>query len=272
MKIGVRAHDFGRMSAKNLANTVKNAGFDCVQLAFTKAIEGINHFNDITTKHLEEAAEAFNQADLEISVYGCYVEPSYTDTTNRLQQVGYFIDGIANAKRLGVPVIGTETTHFNINATTAEREVVYKLLKDSVLRMVEVAEKEDVIIGIEPVAEHTLNTPQLTRRLLDEVGSDKLKIIFDPVNLVLPDTIDQQATIFNEMFNLLGNDIVAMHIKDIVIENGEKVWRKIGDGVIDYNGLIIPWLKENKPDMRLLREGVMLDSYSDDKKSMQVWL
>ncbi|MCL2399380.1 MAG: sugar phosphate isomerase/epimerase [Defluviitaleaceae bacterium] len=268
MKVGVRAHDFGRKSINQLAEIIGQAGFECVQLAPTKAIEGIEHFNQITDEHLEKIKSIFSKENIEITVLGCYVEPSLRDKDERLEQVEFFKKGLANAKRLEVSIVGTETTHLDIDTPHSEREKIFQLLKDSVLRMVEVAEKEDVIVGIEPVAEHTLNTPELTGRLLDEVNSKKLKVIFDPVNLVLPRTIEQQREIFSETFDLLGNDIVAMHIKDIVIEDNQKAWRNIGAGVIDYD-FIFSWLIKHKPDMRLLREGVNPDSYQEDKSSIE---
>jgi sugar phosphate isomerase/epimerase len=268
MKIGVRAHDFGRMDAGRLAAVIKNAGFDCVQLAPVKAIEGIQSFGDVTAKHLADITEAFTRHGLEITVLGCYIEPSLPDRSRRLGQAEIFKTYLSHAKTLGVGIVGTETTNLPLSAGPSEREERYQLLKDSVLRMIEKAEEADVTVGIEPVAGHTLNTPGLTRRLLDEVGSGKLKVIFDPVNLVLPDTIDKQDLIFDEMFDILGDDIAAVHVKDIVIEGGKKVWRNIGAGVINYR-LIIQKLREYKPDIRLLREGVEPDSHQSDRQAME---
>jgi len=269
MKIGVRAHDFGRFSdVARQAETIKKAGFDCVQYAPAKAIEGLEHFDAITPEVLREVKAAFALHDVEITVLGCYIEPSLPDEQERLNNVRIFKDNLSHAKFLGVPIVGTETTGLNIHATEAERESAYARLKDSVLRMTEKAEAENVLIGIEPVAEHTLNTPALTRRLLDEIGSDKLKVIFDPVNLVLPHTIHQQDRIFTEMLDLLGDKIAVMHIKDTEIENNTKTWRNIGKGVINYN-LIFNWLKKNKPNMRLLREDAKPDSYPQDIATMQ---
>jgi len=268
MKIGVRAHDFGRFSdVARQAETIKKAGFDCVQYAPAKAIEGLEHFDAITPEVLREVKAAFALHDVEITVLGCYIEPSLPDEQERLNNVRIFKDNLSHAKFLGVPIVGTETTGLNIHATEAERESAYARLKDSVLRMAEKAEAEGVFIGIEPVAEHTLNTPQLTRRLLDEVGSKQLKVIFDPVNLVLSHTIGQQDAIFNAMFDLLGEEISVMHIKDTVMEGQTKAWRKIGEGAINY-ALIFDWLKKHKPEMRLLREDVKMDSYKEDIAAM----
>lgn len=260
MKLGLRAHDFGRQSAESLAASIAAAGFECCQLAPAKAIDGIEHFNDITDEHLENIREGFLRHNIEITVLGCYIEPSFTEQDKRLEQVEIFCTNLTNAKKLGVSIVGTETTGLSVDTPTAEREKRYQLLKDSVERMVERAEKEEVFIGIEPVAVHTLNSAELARRLLDEVKSKWLKIIFDPVNLILPETVNNQLQIFQSVLDLLGNDIVAMHIKDIVIEGDKKIWRNIGQGVVDYS-TIAEWLRANKPDMRLLREEVKPDSY-----------
>ncbi len=271
MKIGVRAHDFGRMDADLLSKKIKEAGFETVQLALTKAISGIESFCAIQEKNVHSIKEDFIKNQVEIQVLGCYIEPSLHDKEKRIEQVEFFKKGIINAKILGAPIIATETTHFPIEETgnmLNEREDAYKRLKESVKEMVWQAEKEDKIIGIEPVAEHTLNTSQLARRLLDEINSDKLKIVFDPVNLLLPNTVDKQDEIYNEFFKLLGKDIVAVHVKDIVIENNEKTWRLIGQGIVNYS-LIMNWLKENKPDIRLFREHVKMDSYPSDVLTMK---
>ena len=267
MKIGVRAHDFGRMDVSGLASAIKRSGFECVQLAPAKAMEGINGIGEINDSHLASIDKAFAECGVEITVLGCYIEPSIPDKSERLANVELFKENLSHAAKLGVPIVGTETTHMDISAAPDEREKAYLLLKDSVLRMVEKAEKEGVLVGIEPVAEHTLNTPQLSRRLLDEVNSSKLKIIFDPVNLVLPGTIGEQDRIWDETFELLGDDIVVVHVKDTVVVDGAKDWSKIGEGVINYKR-IMNWMREKKPEIRLLREDARMDSYVDDIKIM----
>ena len=41
MKIGVRAHDYGCHTPKELARILKEAGFECLQLALNKALTGM---------------------------------------------------------------------------------------------------------------------------------------------------------------------------------------------------------------------------------------
>jgi len=268
MRIGVRAHDFGRHTAPDLASTIKNAGFETVQLAPAKAIEGVNSFDEITPLVVKNIGDAFTNAALDIDVIGCYIEPSIQDDAARLNNVETFKNSLSIAKELGVPIVGTETTGMALDTPAEVRKEAYARLLDSVLRMTEHAEKVGVNVGIEPVVLHTLCSSKLTCKLLDDVKSPRLKIIFDPVNMMLPETMDKQHDIFSSMFDLVGNDIVAMHIKDVSVENNKLAWRIIGEGDIDYRG-IMAWLKIHKPDIALLREGVAMDSYEKCLNNMK---
>ena len=266
MILGVRAHDFGRQDEDTLSKSIKSAGFDTVQLALTKAIAGIESFEQVTPQRLESVRRSFEDHGVDIAVLGCYIEPGLADAEQRRRQVDDFLLGLEHAKALGAPRVGTETTGFPMPMETAyeaQREAVYQRLKDSVLRMVEKAEKLGIEVAIEPVAQHTLNTAELTRRLLDEVQSSQLKIIFDPVNMLTEQNARSQEILYDTFFRLLGKEIVALHVKDIVFENDQKIWRNIGKGIVAF-GPLFTWLRTHKPDLPVLREGVEMDSYALD--------
>ncbi len=269
-RIGVRGHDFGRMSVEELPKYLKNLGFNAAQLAPAKALQDVNTFEDITEKLLNDCRESFIKNDVEISVLGCYVDIGLMDKNSRLAEVDKFIKGISHAKTLGAKVIGTETSHCPLNSDN--REIQYQGLKDSVLRMIEEAEKLDVNVAIEPVAVHTLNSPELTKRLIDDVNSDKLNIILDAVNLFTLDNIANQKQIVTDCFELFGDKIKVLHIKDVSlignddikkinVVNGSYKWEHIGSGIVDYKH-IVNYVKGK--DVSLLREEATLGSYADD--------
>lgn len=277
-KIGVRGHDFNRKTVEVLPKFIKELGFDAIQLAPAKAIEGINSFDEITDKLLDDCRNEFAKNDVEISIYGCYVEIGMLDADKRRSEVDKFIKGIGHCKRIGGHLIGTETTNFPLNGEN--RETAYLGLKDSVLRMVEEAEKQNVNIGIEPVALHTLNSPELTKRLLDEVKSDRLKVILDAVNLFTVENIHDQHKIISDCFNSFGDKIEALHIKDvsligeqnkdeIMIVNDTFKYEYIGNGIVDYNH-IFSFIKDR--DVSLLRERALPDGYKTDIANMKAVL
>ncbi len=269
-RIGVRGHDFGRKTIEELAKDISGRGFDAIQFSPKMALVGIEAFEDINEKILVSSREQFAQNDVEISVYGCYVEIGLLDKDRRLEQVEIFRKGITHSKILGAKVIGTETTPLPMDSDV--REKAYEGVLDSVLRIVDEAEKQGVDIAIEPVSFHTLNSPELTKRLLDTVKSDRLKIILDSVNLFTVENIKNQREIITNCFELFGDKITSMHIKDIdligdrnrdelLLENGTFEWKVIGEGIVDYNH-IFSYVKGK--DVALLREGATMGSYSND--------
>lgn len=269
-KIGVRGHDFGKMSVEELPIFLKNLGFNALQFAPFRALKELETFEDIDEKILIKAKEEFLKSEMEISIYGCYVEIGLLDKAARLEQVEMFKKGITHSKILGAKVIGTETS--NLPYDSDMREIAYQGLKDSVLRIAEEAEKQNVDFAIEPVSFHTLNTPELTKRLINEVKSAKMKIILDSVNLFKVDTIDNQHEIIKNCFELFGDRISSLHIKDVTqignrnkselkIENDVFCWEHIGRGIVDYKH-ILSYVKGK--DIALLREGATLESYKDD--------
>lgn len=48
--LGARGHDFGRHDPETLFSSIGQAGFACTQLAFTKAVEGVKSYADVTLR------------------------------------------------------------------------------------------------------------------------------------------------------------------------------------------------------------------------------
>ena len=113
MNIGVRAHDYGRHEPEELALILKNAGFDSCQLAMSKALNGMDaSVGKLNPGLCYNVRRAFEKHDIQISVLGCYIEPSLPDDEQRALQVARFCEHVMYARQLGANVIGTETTNF----------------------------------------------------------------------------------------------------------------------------------------------------------------
>jgi len=266
MKIGVRAHDFGKHSAAELARIIAANGFNAAQLAVQKAITGVDSYLTLDAERCAEIRRAFVGAGIEISVLGCYIEPSLADRELRLAQIDVFRAGVRAARLLGAKYVGTETTRFE--AGEAERESRYALLVDSVLRMTEAAEAEDVYVAIEPVLSHTLNSPELTARLLREIGSPRLRVIFDPVNLLDPERASSQDALWRESLDAFGPEICALHVKDLRRVESAWVRCRLGQGVMDYT-TISDGLRRLGADVPLLREELRPENAAEDRAFME---
>ncbi|MEL6435492.1 MAG: sugar phosphate isomerase/epimerase family protein [Pseudomonadota bacterium] len=108
-------------------------------------------------------------------------------------------------------------------------------LRESLDVILPIAHEFDLHLGIEPELANVVNSAKAARRLLDETGSPRLRIVFDPANLFEVETIDDQRTIMSHGFDLLGDDIVIAHAKD---RQADGSFTTAGNGVLDYRHFI----------------------------------
>ena len=92
--IGARGHDFGRHTPEDLLTSIGKAGFRCTQLAYTKAIEGVKSYADITPELVEATKAAVAASGVSIAVDGTYVELSYADEDKRHAEVAKVLSQI----------------------------------------------------------------------------------------------------------------------------------------------------------------------------------
>lgn len=83
-------------------------------------------------------------------------------------------------------------------------------MRASVEAALPVAEAHGVTLAFEPEHSNVVDSAAAARRLLDEVRSPHLKVVLDPANLA-----DREARTLREAFELLGDDIVLAHAKDV---------------------------------------------------------
>ena len=88
-------------------------------------------------------------------------------------------------------------------------------LVTSLRAALDVAERHDLTLAVEPEPANVMRDALAARRLLDELGSDRLKIILDPANIVAGAMDRPPAESLADAFALLGGDIVVAHAKDV---------------------------------------------------------
>ena len=253
MKIGVRAHDYGKHSIEGLASLLREEGYDGAQLALPKVFEEIDSYEDIRLSHIERIRRAFEKNRVEIPVMGCYMDLGNPDRSVREYAVETLKNCLLYAKEMGAGVVGTETAYPRLSRE--ERAAWCPYMMDSLMRVMEEAQRIDMKLAIEPVYWHPiadLETTLKTIRMVDDPAH--LRLIFDASNLLeFPETTDQDAY-WNQWLASVGTYIDVMHIKDYSLGKDRAYQPKqLGEGILRY-AEISRWLHENKPDMYLLRE------------------
>ena len=270
MIIGMRGHDFGRMEPAALARAIRLCGFAATQLAFTKAFPQ-PAAQYMTPEALRAIREAFAAEGVALPVMGCYVSASDRDPEKLAAGEAAFAGALRASVLLGSGVVGTETTHFTFDES--EREAAYARLLGFVRSAVAAAEACGALVGIEPVAVHTLNTPELTQRLIADVNHPRLRIILDVANLVTPQTAapGAQQELLERCLACFGERIAVLHVKDGVF-NAEGQWenRPLGQGVMDWARLL-PRLRAHNDSLCALREGVFPGMAEEECRIMRRW-
>ena len=267
MKLGARAHDFGRHKLDALFGVIAGHGFDTVQLALTKCAEGVSSFDDINEDLCAEAADALARNGLECAVFGCYVDLAAEDPGVREKAVGSFIKSMElNRDIIKAGVVGSESCYKRPGKLEKRRLFPYFL--ESVDRICEASEKLNTDFALEPVAWHVLEDVWLMRELLDRCNCSHFRVIFDLANVLdRPQVVDQKGY-WKECFDLLGDRISAIHLKDIQMSpEGKQIQVLIGEGLIDY-GVLKEWLRD-RPDMPVMREGINPESAEKDIAEMR---
>ena len=84
------------------------------------------------------------------------------------------------------------------------------------------AETYDLVLGVEPEISNVMSSAAAARRLLDELDSPRLKVIFDGANLFDagdPERrLDRAADVLARAAELLGPDIALAHAKDVTAD------------------------------------------------------
>ncbi len=241
INLGVRAHDFGKLPADQLAATVASQGFSCVQLALAKALDGINtdtgSFSPGMARHVRQA---FEREGVAIAVLGCYINPIDPDPARRDQQMTRFKEHLRYARDFGCSVVATETgsrnSDWSLHPDNASDSTLAELT-DQVGELVREAERFGVFVCIEGVTRHVVSTPGRMKRVLDSIGSPNLQVLFDPVNLLSLENHQNQQQVMDEAFALFGDRIAVIHAKDFVVTPTELRPAVIGEGALRFDVL-----------------------------------
>jgi len=260
MQIGIRFHDTANLPLEERIVNICDQGFKCTHIALSKAIkENSVDVPALTPGYATYLRKLFAKHDLDLAVLGCYLNLAHPDSDELKKITEKYIAHIRFASLLGVSVVGTETGAPNSNykyCPECRTEEALQTFINNLRPVVKAAEQMGVIFAIEPVAKHIVWNSLVARRVLDEIDSPNLQIIFDPVNLLDINNYQQRDEIFAEAMELLGKDIAIVHIKDFVVENGDLKSVAAGQGEMDYTE-ILRFIKQKKPYIQCTLENTV---------------
>ena len=141
------------------------------------------------------------------------------DLAKRLEGRNSFAEIAANAKRMGTNMLTVCTGscdpldqwhHHPDNNLPS----VWNDLCRECESLLEIANRHDIEIGIEPELANIVNNANRARALLDQFKSPRLKIILDPANLFEIENAAERRKIIENAIDLLADHIAFVHAKD----------------------------------------------------------
>jgi sugar phosphate isomerase/epimerase len=94
-----------------------------------------------------------------------------------------------------------------------------------------IAEAHDVLLGIEPEHANVVSSAARARILIDELGSDRLRIVLDPANLFEVSAPAEQRRVVAAAIDLLADRLAMGHAKD---RHADGRFATAGQGVLDF--------------------------------------
>lgn len=266
MRLGVRCHDVNHCNLEDLAKNIQEKSFKSLHLALQKIKTGFDmKKTHITPGMAKYIRDTFAKHDLSVSILGCYINLAHPDDEELNLLLNKFKEHIRFARDFGCSVVGTETGALNREYTYGPEnntEEAFLRTLNSVKELVCEAEKFGVIVAIEGVTKHVINTPERMKRILDNIDSNNVQVIFDPVNLISETNYEEQDEMIRKSFELFGDRIIAIHAKDFDYKDNEIKVVPIGKGKLNYE-LLLSLIKERNPYIDILLENTKPDDVDD---------
>ena len=239
MELGMYSVELKRNSVEELFAAVREYGFTGMQFDYASVYEDEMplHIESEMTARILAAAKA-NGVKI-VSVNGTFnmIDP---DPIKRE-------DGICRFEELAKHMHELECDFVTLCTGSRSSESMWRMhpdsqseeawtdLLDTTAKVLEIAEKYDLILGLETEPNNAMNTPERCRALMDHFGAKRLQVIMDIANLFRPGMAKKENVreVMRHAFDLLGGDVHLAHGKDIMESDGIAC-TYAGNGIVDF--------------------------------------
>lgn len=235
-------------SADEVFERIAAYGYNCTQFSFTSISEAEfvptgelelpPAIRDAALRAADKASAKYNVPIIAINGTFNMTHPDAEIRTEGIRRLGLLAEA---ANELGCGIItlcsGTRRRE-NLWAPHPDNHTdgAWTDMLDTMKRAAEIAERCGIRLAIETEASNVIDTPQRARAVMDEVGSDKLKMIIDCANLFHIGKAKREnvRSTMAEAFEFFGRDMIVAHGKDIRESDGIE-FCPAGEGIVDYD-------------------------------------
>lgn len=239
MQLGIFSRTYRQIGIDRIFARIAHDGFQAVQLNLASAgLASLPHEwpGSVIAPIVRHASEEHVSI---CALSGTYNMVHPDETRRRADRVG-FANVVRVAQSLRIPLVTLCTGSRDPNGMwrghpdNQSPEAWTELRKELEFALA-LADIHGVNLGVEPEPGNVIANAKLARRLLDEVGHPRLKIVMDAANLLPPQSQARQREVVAEAMDLLAEDLALVHTKDVSAA-GAAV--PPGKGVVDLRNFL----------------------------------
>jgi sugar phosphate isomerase/epimerase len=212
---------------------IRNQGYTAAEAAYT-------NWREMSDSEIRELKAALLQHDLQFYTVHISDNIIHPDPQRRAAVHRSYLEAIAMADQMGMDFIVAHTGWRSSGSPYAHREnwtqETWEMSVHALRQVLADSLGSRVKLAVEAVNSTNFNTPAAHARLRDDLASDRLGFTLDPTNMIHAGSLFRSAELINECFDLLGEDILYAHAKDIrwaeMLPGLE--WVVPGEGEMDY--------------------------------------
>jgi sugar phosphate isomerase/epimerase len=239
-------------------------------------ISATPEFLNISESQASEVRAATKEHNLVIFEVGGYRNILHTVESSRQANLKHLARCLEAADRIGTKMVGTitgsrnpEGNQFSDNYAVHPDNWTLETWKMTISGIQQILKDTSgckSVLGMEAQVTTNLDGPQAHRNLMEDVGSDRVKVNFDPTNMVHLWNHFHTTKLINECFDMLGEDIFGAHAKDsYVFPHSQTVHIQEvcpGRGSLDYETYLLR-LSHMKWPRALLVEHIPSDQFAE---------
>jgi sugar phosphate isomerase/epimerase len=239
MQLGIFSKTFPGSDPARVLGAVRAAGYTCTQ--FNMACAGLpplpDTIGDTTVAAIRAASAGAGVAVVALSGTYNMIHPDPAVRSTGLRRLGVMLQA-AQALGVGLVTLCTGTRdpddQWRYHPDNARPEAWSDLYQE-MTRALEMAEAAGVDLGIEPEQANVVTSAEDARRLIEAMGSARLRVIFDPANLFEVAGRAQARAIVADALDTASDRIAMVHAKDRLPDGR---FATAGTGVVDFPDLI----------------------------------
>jgi sugar phosphate isomerase/epimerase len=235
MRLGIFAKTFPGGDAADVLRAVRGAGYDCAQ--FNMACVGLAAMPDeIPDSVIADIKEAATISGVELVALSGTYNMIHPDAKVRADGLRRLRTVLESAKALSVGLVtlctGTRDAHDQWRGHPDNSSAAaWADLACEMERAAAMAEAIGVDLGVEPEQANVVTSAADAKRLIDELGSRRIRIVLDPANLFEAADRNRARKIVAAAIDLIADRIAMAHAKDRFPDGRFAV---AGEGVVDF--------------------------------------